>query len=148
MARDRRPFGSACASSCADGSLLSDNFYWHATDETELKALTKMPTVDVKIYFHYEGQGPGRALIGEAVNEGRAPALEVRLLLRDAETHKRVLPAYYSEDFFDLLPVNGALSGSRRSRPCRKGPPWPWTAGTWPNAPSRGLSHDTGARLG
>jgi hypothetical protein len=37
-------------------------------------------------------------------NPGATPALAVHLTLRDNITKKRVLPAYYSDNFFALLP--------------------------------------------
>ena len=37
-------------------------------------------------------------------NAGTAPALLVKLTLKDAKTGERILPAYYSENYFSLLP--------------------------------------------
>ena len=41
---------------------------------------------------------------GKVTNPGKAPALEVRLTLRDAATGKRILPVYYDDNYFSLLP--------------------------------------------
>jgi hypothetical protein len=37
-------------------------------------------------------------------NSGSAPALMVKLILKDAVTGERILPAYYSENYVSLLP--------------------------------------------
>jgi mannosylglycoprotein endo-beta-mannosidase len=35
---------------------------------------------------------------------GKIPALQVRLTLRDAKTGQRILPAYYDDNYFSLMP--------------------------------------------
>jgi hypothetical protein len=37
-------------------------------------------------------------------NIGSTPAVAVKLTLRDASTHERILPAYYSDNYVSLLP--------------------------------------------
>ena len=50
-------------------------------------------------------RGPtGRVVEGRVSNPAHAPALEVRLTLRDPKTGQRILPAYYSDNYFSLLP--------------------------------------------
>ncbi|HWD21045.1 MAG TPA: glycoside hydrolase family 2 TIM barrel-domain containing protein [Verrucomicrobiae bacterium] len=83
------------------GQPLSDNFYWHAREEGDLTQLTNLPNADVQLKFHFENG----AIVGEASTKAdSAPALAVRLLLRDPKTNQRILPAYYSDDYFDLMP--------------------------------------------
>jgi hypothetical protein len=41
---------------------------------------------------------------GNVTNLSKTPALLVRLSLRDAKTNQRVLPAYYDDNYFSLLP--------------------------------------------
>ena len=83
------------------GQLLSENLYWNAREEHQLTQLTNMPSVKVDIKFHIENG----AIVGEASTKpSDPPALAVRLLLLDAKTHQRILPAYYSDDYFSLMP--------------------------------------------
>ncbi len=83
------------------GALLSDNFYWHARDEHQLTQLTNLPNAKLSVTSH-ENHG---AIIADISNPADGtPAIAIRLLLRDTETHERILPAYYSDDFFSLMP--------------------------------------------
>ncbi len=101
------------------GQVLSENLYWHAREERELTQLTNMPSVKVAMKFHRENG----ALMGEiSTGAESAPALAVRLLLRDGKTGARILPAYYSDDFFSLLP------GERRTFRIETTGPVPATA--------------------
>ncbi|HEX9048405.1 MAG TPA: glycoside hydrolase family 2 TIM barrel-domain containing protein [Verrucomicrobiae bacterium] len=83
-----------------DGRLLSQNFYWHARDEKQLQQLNSLPQVKLAGTVRVE-QG---AVMGEVKNTGTTPALAVRLTLRDAKSGKMVLPAYYDDNYFSLLP--------------------------------------------
>jgi hypothetical protein len=86
------------------GEMLSENFYWHARSESDLKQLDSMPQVSLKGKWHVRRSGGHSVVEGKITNPGGAPALEVRLTLRDAETGKRVLPVYYDDNYFSLLP--------------------------------------------
>ncbi|HUC85929.1 MAG TPA: glycoside hydrolase family 2 TIM barrel-domain containing protein, partial [Candidatus Acidoferrales bacterium] len=82
------------------GGLLSDNFYWHARDERQLQELNGMPKVKLN--------GQARVRRGKVHvrvdNPAKTPVLALALTLRDAKTGQRILPAYYSDDYFSLLP--------------------------------------------
>jgi hypothetical protein len=82
------------------GRLLSDNFYWHARREEDLRQLNTLPQValDARLRLRHG------VLTARISNPGRTPALAVRLTLRDARTQERILPAYYNDDFISLLP--------------------------------------------
>jgi hypothetical protein len=82
------------------GKLMSENFYWHARDEKQLQELNSLPKVKLDGKLR-EAHG---AVSGRVTNSGNAPALAVRLTLRDAKTGKPVLSAYYDSNFFSLLP--------------------------------------------
>jgi hypothetical protein len=86
------------------GKLLSENFYWHARDEHELEQLNSLPQAELKGKCHAGHSATGIALKGRITNPGKAPAIEVRLTLRDAKTGNRVLPVYYDDNYFSLLP--------------------------------------------
>jgi hypothetical protein len=82
------------------GRLLSENFYWHARQEEQLQSLNTLPSVPLEASLTKSGG----TVAAHITNTSTAPALEVHLTLRDAKTNKRVLPAYYSDNFFALLP--------------------------------------------
>jgi hypothetical protein len=87
-----------------DGKLLSRNFYWHARDEHQLQQLNSLPQVAVKGKWHLRHSADGPFIEGTIKNTGKVPAIEVRLTLRNAKTGKRILPAYYDDNYISLLP--------------------------------------------
>ena len=87
-----------------DGKLLSDNFYWHATDEHQLEKMNSMPSVELQGKWRVEHSENGLTIKGRIINSSKTPAIEVRMTLRDARTGKRILPVYYDDNYFSLLP--------------------------------------------
>jgi Exo-beta-D-glucosaminidase Ig-fold domain/Glycosyl hydrolases family 2/Glycosyl hydrolases family 2, sugar binding domain/Glycosyl hydrolases family 2, TIM barrel domain len=86
------------------GKLLSENFYWHARDESQLQKLNSLPQVALKGKCRVSHSKKGLVVEGKITNPGKTPALAVRLTLRDAKTGQRVLPVYYDDNYFSLLP--------------------------------------------
>jgi hypothetical protein len=88
----------------ADGHSLSENFYWHARDEAQLQRLNRLPTVALEGEVRAcPGAGATR-LVVKVLNSSETPALGIKLTLRDAATGQRILPAYYGDNYFCLLP--------------------------------------------
>jgi hypothetical protein len=88
----------------AKGRLLSENFYWHARDEHQLQELNSMPKVPLMVKSTWKPGAGGLSVESKVTNLGKVPALAVRLTLRDAKSGKRILPAYYNDNYFSLLP--------------------------------------------
>ncbi|HAO78634.1 MAG TPA: glycoside hydrolase family 2 [Verrucomicrobia subdivision 3 bacterium] len=88
----------------ANGHMLSENFYWHARDEHQLQQLDSLSKVSLKGRLHVRRSATGTVIEGHVTNPSKTPALLVRLTLRDAKTGQRILPAYYDENYFSLLP--------------------------------------------
>jgi hypothetical protein len=86
------------------GHLLSQNFYWHARDEHQLRELNSMPKVPLMVKATWRPGAGGMAVEAKVTNLGKVPALAVRLTLRDAKTGARILPAFYDDNYFSLLP--------------------------------------------
>ncbi|HEV2454413.1 MAG TPA: glycoside hydrolase family 2 TIM barrel-domain containing protein [Verrucomicrobiae bacterium] len=86
------------------GKLLSRNFYWHARDERQLQQLNALPQVAVKGKWHLRHSANGPFVEGRITNTGKVPAIEVRLTLRDRKSGARILPAYYDDNYYCLLP--------------------------------------------
>jgi hypothetical protein len=88
----------------ASGAPVSDNFYWWAQQDSTLRELDSLPKVKVAASAAAGPSGDERKTTVELENSGAAPALLVKLTLKDAVTGRRILPAYYSENYISLLP--------------------------------------------
>jgi Exo-beta-D-glucosaminidase Ig-fold domain len=88
----------------ARGQLLSENFYWHARDEHDLQQLNTMPQVALTGKTHVKHTASGIAAEVKVSNPGKVPALAIQLTLRDTKTGERILPVYYEDNYFSLLP--------------------------------------------
>lgn len=86
------------------GKLLSNNFYWHAREEGQLWGLNSLPSVALKGKWHAYHFAKGLVVEGKITNPAKSPAVEVRVTLRDARTGQRILPVYYDDNYFSLLP--------------------------------------------
>lgn len=87
-----------------NGELLSENFYWHARDEHQLQQLNSLPKVALTGKTSVKHGVDGNTVVVKVSNPGKVPALEIRLTLRDAKTGARILPVYYEDNYFSLLP--------------------------------------------
>jgi len=88
----------------ARGSVLSENFYWRAARKSGYRKLDEMPEVPLDcLAVSKTVRGASRVEV-ELTNRSDAVALATQLILRDARTRARVLPAYASDNFVSLLP--------------------------------------------
>jgi len=88
----------------AAGAPVSDNLYWWAKDEASLRELNSLPGATLTTSATVAADGAERKATVKIANSGSAPALMVKLTLKDAATGARILPAYYSENYVSLLP--------------------------------------------
>ena len=88
----------------AKGHLLSENIYWHARDEHQLQQLDSLVKVRLNGWLRVHFGVTGVVIEGHVTNPSKTPALLVRLTLRDGKTGQRILPAYYDDNYFSLLP--------------------------------------------
>jgi hypothetical protein len=88
----------------AAGAPVSNNLYWWAKDEAKLRELNGLPPVKLTASASVAASGTERKATVEIKNEGSAPALMIKLVLKDAATGERILPAYYSVNYLSLLP--------------------------------------------
>jgi hypothetical protein len=88
----------------AAGAAGSDNLYWWAKDEASLRELNGLPQVKLDASATVAAAGSERKATVRIKNSGSAPALLIKLTLKDAATGERILPAYYSENYVSLLP--------------------------------------------
>jgi Exo-beta-D-glucosaminidase Ig-fold domain len=88
----------------AAGTPVSDNFYWWAKDEASLRELNGLPQAKLTASAAVVPGGSESKATIKLANTGTTPVLMIKLTLKDAATGKRILPAYYSENYVSLLP--------------------------------------------
>ena len=88
----------------AKGVPTSNNFYWWARQEATLRELNTLPQARLTGSATVVASGSERKVTVKIENSGSTPALLVKLTLKDAVTSRRILPAYYSENYVSLLP--------------------------------------------
>ena len=88
----------------ASGAPVSSNIYWWAKDEAKLRELNSLPQVKLTASASLATDGAERKATVHIKNSGPTPALLVKLILKDASTGDRILPAYYSQNYVSLLP--------------------------------------------
>jgi hypothetical protein len=87
----------------AHGGRVSDNFYWQGRDEASLRALDSLKAQPIQIGARATVHGDELAIHVSLHNTGSAPALAAKLTLVD-EAGRRILPAFYSDNYMSLLP--------------------------------------------
>ena len=88
----------------ANGEPVSDNLYWWARQEASLRELNALPKANVTASATVASSDAERRVTVRLSNAGPSPALLVKLTLENAVTGRRILPAYYSENYVSLLP--------------------------------------------
>ncbi len=88
----------------ANGELVSDNLYWWARREASLRELNGLPKANITASATVAPSDAERRVTVRLKNAGPSPALLVKLTLENAVTGRRILPAYYSENYVSLLP--------------------------------------------
>jgi hypothetical protein len=88
------------------GKLLSENFYWQsAPDKPEqLQALQTLPKVTLQGRVAFTNDSGETVATVELSNPSKSVALMTHLVLRNAADGTRILPAYASDNYVNLLP--------------------------------------------
>ena len=93
------------------GRRLGDNLYWHnRKDYMRYEALNRLPEVRLRAAV-----SPGVTVDGETGrgnirytltfrNDGPAPAVQTRIRTTAGATERDILPAFYSDNYFGLMP--------------------------------------------
>jgi hypothetical protein len=87
----------------AAGTTVSENFYWRGRDEGAYRALNDLAPVALTTSAETAAESDDRVVHVTLSNDGAVPALNAKLTLVDA-AGKRVLPAYYDDNYVALLP--------------------------------------------
>ena len=85
--------------------IISDNFYIRGNEEGNYQAIAQMPKVALKNRVSIEpsadGNWQGSVLIE---NHSDTPALMIRVNVVGTEDGEQILPIFYSDNYFSLLP--------------------------------------------
>ena len=85
------------------GSVLSENFYWYAPELAGYRQLNDMPPTRVNGVATLTRSGDSTKITLKLTNSTSVLALMTKITLVNAATGKRVLPAYFSDDYISLL---------------------------------------------
>lgn len=93
----------------AEKKVSSENWYWkyYGSNPTKkMEGLNQMKAVSLSLKNSGENQLSGDQVTSEIeiVNSSNTIALMIKLNLRNKSTGKRILPAYFSDNYFSLLP--------------------------------------------
>lgn len=107
----------------ADGKLISDNFYWLSTkpdvldwagrkdtvytpqtEFADLTGLSNLPKAKVAISKRTHLSGPSQSLTVSIVNSGNSVAFMVHARLTRGKGGDDVVPLFWSDNYFSLLP--------------------------------------------
>lgn len=83
---------------------VSDNFYWRGETYRSYEALAGMPKAAVTGSARQTVNGATHTVTATVTNPTANVALMIRLLLTRATSGARVLPVYYADNYFSLLP--------------------------------------------
>lgn len=83
------------------GKVISENSYWKKLGETsDFLALNKLAQVKLSGSILKKGNG---SITFKVKNTSKIIAVSVKLNLRDKLTQKAILPAYFTDGYFNLL---------------------------------------------
>jgi hypothetical protein len=88
----------------AKGALLSENFYWYATQPATYRRLAELPEASVAVSASQKRSGDWVRVSVDLNNQGNSIALMNKVTLRHANAGARVLPAYASDNYVSFLP--------------------------------------------
>jgi exo-1,4-beta-D-glucosaminidase len=106
----------------SNGRAVSRNFYWLSTNDdrldwpktewyytpttrhADLTALARLPATTLSVSQRETSDGPDPAERVIVSNAGRALAFQVHLALIDPASGIEILPAFWADNYFELLP--------------------------------------------
>lgn len=86
------------------GKLLSTNFYWQHVAQDQFDGLESLPTVKLDATADARTEGANTLLTVRLMNNTSEVALLTHLQLHQKKSGKRVLPVFYSDNYFSLVP--------------------------------------------
>jgi hypothetical protein len=84
--------------------ILSDNFYWSCAKGGSCEALNELPSIKLVAKADQSRNQGDRQIRVQITNPTQNVALAIRLKVQRADSGARVLPVFYSDNYFSLLP--------------------------------------------
>jgi len=88
----------------AEGTLLSDNFYWRGLSSSNFSALNKLPKVELDITTTETRRNDTVFVSAQIVNPDTVVAFANYVKLVSVSTGKRILPVLMDDGYFSLFP--------------------------------------------
>jgi hypothetical protein len=82
--------------------VISDNFYWLPDEVGQYSGLQALPPAPLKVKATQAGKGKIEVTLTNP--ETHAVAFFNRVTLLDAKKKERVLPVFYSDNYFSMVP--------------------------------------------
>ena len=83
---------------------VSENFYWGSVEGSSCKALNSLPSVTLAAQARRSQAGASLRFSVSLSNGAQTVAPAIRLKVQRAVSGQRVLPVFYSDNYFGLLP--------------------------------------------
>jgi len=87
-----------------DGEVLSDNFYWKGKENGNYQSLLQLPKTSLNGDLNTTLKDGIWTLSGTLRNDTDVPALMVHLQVVGDRSGERILPAYFNDNYFFLMP--------------------------------------------
>jgi len=84
--------------------VISSNFYWSSSKYLDYKELNNLPEVKLKTSVKKSTSNGKNAIEISLENPSPGMALMIRLKILDTKTGERILPAFWSDNYFSLVP--------------------------------------------
>ncbi|MBQ5358968.1 MAG: discoidin domain-containing protein, partial [Alistipes sp.] len=88
----------------AQGKLLSDNFYWRATERGNYQALNTLAPAKIKTTSRLVAEGERKIIRTTVKNVGRGVAFAIHIQPRRTSDGERILPYVAEDNYITLLP--------------------------------------------
>ena len=87
-----------------DGMVVSDNFYWKGKENGNYRSLLQLPKTQLTQSTVVNQENGEWTLKCTLKNDTQTPALMVRLNVLGEKSCERILPTFYSDNYFFLMP--------------------------------------------
>ena len=86
------------------GTIISDNFYLRGKESGNYQSLNQLPKVQLSSKTSVRKSGNEWHLKTTLKNDTSTPALIIRLKVNGNKTNNMILPVFYSDNYFSLMP--------------------------------------------
>jgi hypothetical protein len=88
----------------AQDTVVSQNLYWLGAKPASYRELNKLAPTQLQASASSSTAADMVKITVQLTNPAAVVSLENKLTLVDAQSHTRILPAYYSDNYLSLLP--------------------------------------------